>query len=184
VNVSALQLDSDALVEDVRAALDATGLDPKRLVLEVTESTLMHDPAAVARRMTALKTLGVRVAIDDFGTGYSSFSYLQQFPVDVLKIDRSFVAAMHESPHALALVEALIQLGRALGLNVIAEGVEEAGQLEMLRRVGLDTAQGYLFGRPLPGPDLKRFLDDWRQRQGAVATEIAPRRRARLHSVR
>ena len=118
------------------------------LVLEVTESTLMRDSVGTVARLNRLKQLGVKVAIDDFGTGYSSLAYLRQFPVDVLKIDRSFVADMSRSPDAAALIHTLIELGRTLGLVTLAEGVETHEQLEGLRAEGCDQGQGFLFSGP------------------------------------
>ena len=148
VNVSMRQLESDALLEDVRSALALSGLDPSALVLEVTETALMKDVDATADRLARLKQLGVRIAIDDFGTGYSSLAYLRRFPVDILKIDRSFIAGIGETAGALAMVHALVELGRALGLETLAEGIEDAEQLKRLRAEGCDSGQGYLFARP------------------------------------
>jgi diguanylate cyclase (GGDEF)-like protein/PAS domain S-box-containing protein len=161
VNVSTRQLESESLVEDVRAALREGGLDPGRLILEITETTIMRDAGQVADRIGRLKALGVRVAIDDFGTGYSSLSYLRQFPVDVLKIDRSFIASIQDSAEAVAVVRTLVQLGKTLDLEVVAEGIELEAQLDALRREGCDTAQGYLFGRPLDAAHLELFLRQW-----------------------
>ena len=149
VNVSMRQLESDALVDDVRDALLATGLDPGSLVLEITESALMRDAHATVERLARLKQLGVRLAIDDFGTGFSSLAYLKRFPIDILKIDQSFVAAIDESPESLAMVHALVQLGRALGLETVAEGIEDGRQLEYLRAEGCERGQGYLFAKPM-----------------------------------
>ncbi|MGA2932679.1 MAG: EAL domain-containing protein, partial [Acidimicrobiales bacterium] len=145
VNVSMRQLESDRLVDDVRDALVASSLDPSRLILEVTESTLMRDADATIDRLNRLKQLGVMVAIDDFGTGYSSLAYLRKFPVDVLKIDRSFVADMHRSPDAAALIHTLVELGRTLGLVTLAEGIEQQDQLEGLRGEQCDHGQGFIF---------------------------------------
>ena len=127
------QLESDRLVDDVRDALAASNLDADTLILEVTESTLMRDSVATVARLHRLKRIGVKVAIDDFGTGYSSLAYLRQFPVDVLKIDRSFVADMSRSPDAAALIHTLVELGRTLGIMTLAEGIETREQLECLR---------------------------------------------------
>src|SRR5664280_2159104 len=121
VNVSMRQLESDSLVDDVEFALVANGLDPSTLVIEVTETALMKDSEATVSRLGRLKRLGVKIAIDDFGTGYSSLAYLRQFPVDVLKIDRSFISEMDGAPDAAALVHTLVELGRTLGLRTIAE---------------------------------------------------------------
>jgi diguanylate cyclase (GGDEF)-like protein/PAS domain S-box-containing protein len=159
VNVSMRQLESDRLVDDVRDALVASSLDPSRLILEVTESTLMRDADATVDRLNRLKQLGVMVAIDDFGTGYSSLAYLRKFPVDVLKIDRSFVADMHRSPDAAALIHTLVELGRTLGLVTLAEGIEQQDQLEGLRGEQCDHGQGFIFSRPVPASEILELLE-------------------------
>ena len=158
VNVSARQVDREGLVAEVREALRAGGLAPSALTLEVTETTIMRDAAAVASRLRALKAIGVRVAIDDFGTGYSSLAYLRQFPVDALKIDRSFVAGLASSKEAAPLVHTLVRLGKMLSLQTIAEGIEDEEQLLALRREGCDSGQGFLYSRPLPVQDVPAFL--------------------------
>lgn len=149
VNVSARQLQDEGLAFDVDAALRESGLPPSCLILEITESVIMHEPSAARARLQELKHLGVRIAIDDFGTGYSSLSHLQQFPVDILKIDRSFLHRMHQGAHDVALVRTIIALAKMLSLRTIAEGVEDAEQQEQLRALGCDSAQGFLFGRPM-----------------------------------
>ena len=149
VNVSALQLDRDDLVEDVRHALERSGLEPSALILEVTETALMRNVEATAERLRQLKTLGINVAIDDFGTGYSSLAYLQRFPVDCLKIDRSFTDAIMRSPESEALVRTLVQLGKDLGLKTLAEGVETTQQVDYLRTQQVDEIQGFLLAKPL-----------------------------------
>ncbi|MEP6624933.1 MAG: EAL domain-containing protein, partial [Acidimicrobiia bacterium] len=158
VNVSARQLESDRVVSDLRAALALHDIDPHRLVIEITETTLMRDPDATARRLAAIRDLGTRVAIDDFGTGYSSLAYIRQFPLDVLKIDRSFVSAMAGSDQADALVRALVQLGKSLGLETLAEGIEEVDQFDALQRQECDSGQGFLLARPLEPEALESFL--------------------------
>jgi diguanylate cyclase (GGDEF)-like protein len=158
VNVSGRQFEVGSLVHDVRNALVRTGLDPHALVVEITETVLMRDPAAIAARLRQIKQLGVRIAVDDFGTGYSSMAYLQQFPVDVLKIDRSFVTGMVESPEGAALVRALVQLGKALGLVTLAEGIEDEIQLYRLRAERCDAGQGYFYAKPLAPSDAERFI--------------------------
>jgi diguanylate cyclase (GGDEF)-like protein len=159
VNVSARQLDDDSLIEDVRRTLGDSGLDPSRLTLEITETTLMRDTHATARRLLLLKQLGILIAIDDFGTGYSSLAYLQQFPADVLKIDRSFISGIADSEESAALIHTFVQLGKALHLETLAEGIEDHAQLEMLQREHCDQGQGFLFSRPLALDALERFLD-------------------------
>lgn len=179
VNVSMRQLESDGLEDDVRAALDAHAIDPELLIIEITESVLMKDAKATVDRLKRLKALGVRIAIDDFGTGYSSLAYLRQFPVDVLKIDRSFVAEMSGSPDAAALIHTLVELGRTLGLVTLAEGIEEQDQIEGLRSENCDHGQGFLFSRPVPAADIEalfrqRALDDGPPVAALTAAPTAP----------
>jgi diguanylate cyclase (GGDEF)-like protein len=148
VNVSPRQLLHPAFESHVREALGETGVAPKHLVLEITESGLLHTDSA-SLLLAGLKRLGVRIAIDDFGTGYSSYGYLERFPVDVLKIDRSFISGLEEGDRNLQLTASILELGRALGTVTVAEGVETPGQLERLRGLPCQLAQGYLFGRPM-----------------------------------
>jgi EAL domain-containing protein (putative c-di-GMP-specific phosphodiesterase class I) len=148
VNVSALQFIETHFVDTVKRVLRDTGLPPALLELEVTESVLMHGADMVARTLAELADLGVSLAIDDFGTGYSSLSYLKHFPVRRLKIDQSFVREMTRDANSGAIVEAIIALGRVLGMSVVAEGVETAEQLRVLRGYGCDDVQGYYVRRP------------------------------------
>jgi EAL domain-containing protein (putative c-di-GMP-specific phosphodiesterase class I) len=127
-------------------------------VLEMTESVLVQDATVAAKRLHDLRNLGVRLAIDDFGTGYSSLSYLRQFPVDILKIDRSFVSAIGDGNQMPAIVRGLLELGRTLRLEIVAEGIEEPDQLDRLREENCDLGQGYLFARPLPAEDVEGYL--------------------------
>ncbi len=158
VNLSVRQLESPMLLTDVQQALQVAGLSADRLVLEITENALMHRTEVTLARLHELKTLGVRLAIDDFGTGYSSLSYLQQFPVDILKIDRSFTDGLLRGSHDDALARTIIALGDLLTLRTIAEGVEHARQHARLRDLGCDYGQGYLFSRPLAAADMDRLL--------------------------
>jgi diguanylate cyclase (GGDEF)-like protein/PAS domain S-box-containing protein len=158
VNISMRQLESDGLVEQVADALATSGLAPEFLVLEVTETMLMRDPEATVTRLGRIKGLGVRIAIDDFGTGYSSFANLREFPVDALKIDRSFVAAMANSDESLTLIHSLVELGRALGLETLAEGIEQTSQLEILQAENCQLGQGFLFSRPVDAETAETFL--------------------------
>jgi diguanylate cyclase (GGDEF)-like protein len=160
VNVSARQLERPEFVEEVRAALEHSGLDPVDLTLEITETVLMRKPDVTAHLLGELKELGLRIAVDDFGTGYSSLAYLRQFPVDSLKIDRTFITGLALSREAHALTHTLIQLGKALGLQTLAEGVEQHSQVRELQREGCDMAQGFLFARPLAPDVLEAFLRD------------------------
>ncbi len=159
VNVSARQLDRNELIDEVRDALQTSGLDPAVLTLEVTETALMRDADATAARLRKLKALGVRIAIDDFGTGYSSLAYLRQFPADTLKIDRSFIDAIATSEESAILVHTLIVLGNDLGMQTLAEGIEDQAQLEILRREHCDQGQGFLFSRPLDTNAVENFLN-------------------------
>jgi diguanylate cyclase (GGDEF)-like protein len=169
VNISARQLDTDELIEDVRGALADSGLEACALTLEVTETALMRDPEATATRVRALKQLGVRIAIDDFGTGYSSLAYLRQFPADVVKIDRSFISAIADSKQSKALIHTLVQLGKALEIETLAEGIEDRVQLETLQREQCDHGQGFLFSRPLEVDAVEAFLRSADARAGAGA---------------
>ena len=176
VNVSMRQLDSDQLLDDVRDALAAHDLDPAMLILEVTETTLMRDSVATVGRLNLLKQLGVKIAIDDFGTGYSSLAYLRQFPVDILKIDRTFVADMSRSPDAAALIHTLVELGRTLGLVTLAEGIETHEQLEGLRGELCEQGQGFLFSGPVDAAEMAALLDTAQAGQPAAPTGAGPDR--------
>jgi diguanylate cyclase (GGDEF)-like protein/PAS domain S-box-containing protein len=154
VNLSVRQLQSDSIVNDVRCALETSGLPPGSLVLEITESVMMSDTDFAVQRLSDLKNLGVRLAMDDFGTGYSSLSYLSRFPVDILKMDRSFVG----SGENVALQSAIIALGASLDLDVVAEGIELEEQERSLHNLGCEIGQGFLFARPMSSPDLATFL--------------------------
>jgi EAL domain-containing protein (putative c-di-GMP-specific phosphodiesterase class I) len=150
VNLSAIQLRSRNLVETVAAALARSRLDGECLCLEITESVIMEDAAAVVPMLDGLRALGVRLAIDDFGTGYSSLGYLSELPVDFIKIDRRFVEGIGVRSPSQNIVKAVIQLAHALDLQVVAEGIEQPRQLEWLRHHGCDLMQGFHLGRPGP----------------------------------
>jgi diguanylate cyclase (GGDEF)-like protein/PAS domain S-box-containing protein len=158
VNVSGRQLQHPDLVEDVRGALAASALDPGALTLEITESVLAERGAEVAETLEGIRKLGVRVALDDFGTGYSSLSLLRHLPVDALKIDRAFVNEIGAGADRPALLQAIIGIGRALDLTVVAEGIETATEAATLRRVGCRLGQGFYFARPLDRESLRRYL--------------------------
>ncbi len=166
VNASARQLDDDRFITDVRNALAHSGLDARALTIEITETALMQNADETARRLREIKELGVRIAIDDFGTGYSSLSHLQRFPVDSLKIDRSFLMQVAENPEGETLIRTLVRLGKALSIETLAEGIEHAGQLTMLHEEQCDSGQGYLFARPLEADAAEIFLRDWRSADG------------------
>jgi diguanylate cyclase (GGDEF)-like protein len=169
VNVSGRQLDDDELIEEVRRALAESGLDPTTLTLEITETTLMRDAEETAKCLRSLKQLGVRIAIDDFGTGYSSLAYLRQFPVDALKIDRSFISGIAGSKGSAALIHTLVQLGKTLDIDTLAEGIEEQSQLETLQREDCDHGQGFLFSRPLDVDAVEKFLNAERSTTPSLA---------------
>jgi EAL domain-containing protein (putative c-di-GMP-specific phosphodiesterase class I) len=154
VNLSGGQLVDPMLVEEVRSVLEVTGVSASRVILEITESVIVHVTTEVLATLHALKALGIRLAIDDFGTGYSSLAYLQQFPIDVLKIDKSFVDGVARGRNEAAVANTIIALGHALGLQVVAEGVEHVAQREQLQMLKCDLAQGYLFARPLNAGEL------------------------------
>jgi diguanylate cyclase (GGDEF)-like protein/PAS domain S-box-containing protein len=159
VNLSARQFENPRLIQDIENTLRQTGLDPHSLKLEITESVAMQDPDATATTLRRLKTLGVRLAIDDFGTGYSSLSYLKRFPVDTLKIDRSFVDGLGHDGQDTAIVQSVIALARALKLTTTGEGIETAGQQAHLRALGCDAGQGFLFARPAPAHEIELLLE-------------------------
>jgi EAL domain-containing protein (putative c-di-GMP-specific phosphodiesterase class I) len=158
VNVSAYQLGQDRFADDVRSALHNSGIAPSLLTLEITETTLVRDVPAACDRLRELKALGVRVAIDDFGTGYASLSYLQRMPVDILKIDRSFVAALADGRQGRYLLSAILGVARSLSLAVIAEGIEELTQLSSLEQLRCQMGQGYLLGHPVPPDEIETLL--------------------------
>jgi diguanylate cyclase (GGDEF)-like protein len=158
VNVSAYQLGRKAFAADVRRALSESRLEPSSLTLEITETTLMRNVPAARERLEEIKALGVRVAIDDFGTGYASLSHLQRIPVDILKIDRSFVAALNDGGQSRELLAAILGVGQALSLAVVAEGIEEQGQLGTLEEMGCQMAQGFLMGKPGPAEAIEGLL--------------------------
>jgi diguanylate cyclase (GGDEF)-like protein len=158
VNVSGQQISDSHFADLVAGVLTATGLPSRLLCLELTESVLMSDATRTIDSLTALKSLGVTLSIDDFGTGYSSLAYLQQFPVDELKIDRAFVNDLTVRPDQRTLVSAMVAMGKALGLQILAEGVETSSQLDILRDLGCDLAQGYLFASPQPPHEVTPLL--------------------------
>ena len=158
INLSARQFESGDLVENIQRILEKTGADVSKIKLEITESLLMSDPLNVAEKLHELKALGTAIALDDFGTGYSSFSYLHRFPIDTLKIDQSFVFTMRDNPKSLEIVRTLCALAAALGMTVIAEGIETEADVELLKGFSADYGQGYHFARPMPLDDFKSLL--------------------------
>jgi EAL domain-containing protein (putative c-di-GMP-specific phosphodiesterase class I) len=159
VNLSTRQLLEPDLVPRVAEVLRESGLDPAALMLEMTEGSLMQDLGQTAAKLGALKDLGIGLALDDFGTGSSSLGHLRQFPIDVLKIDKSFVdGVVHEDSDAAVLVRAIVELARTLRLGSVAEGIESPEQVTALRRANCTRGQGYLFGKPVPPDGFERLL--------------------------
>ncbi len=158
VNVSPRQLRHPDFVKDVSRILVKTGLLPSHLTLEITESFMVDDPASARARLHELKTLGVRISMDDFGTGYSSLASLQDLPLDILKIDKLFVDHVAEDPRRTAFAQAIIRMGKTLGLGLVAEGVENADQAERLQSLGCRFAQGFYFSRPVPAEEIQKML--------------------------
>ncbi len=142
-------------------ALSSSGLDPGGLTIEITETTLMSNAQETARRLASLKSLGVRIAVDDFGTGYSSLAHLRQFPVDVLKIDRSFISQLAEGCEGEILLHTLVQLGKALSIETTAEGIERPQDLSLIKSEECDNGQGFLFAHPLSAQDADAFFRQW-----------------------
>jgi EAL domain-containing protein (putative c-di-GMP-specific phosphodiesterase class I) len=169
VNISGVQLERDRVIDDVHSALTASGFDPGKLNLELTETTLMHDVEATVVRLKLLKALGVSLAIDDFVTGYSSLAYLRQFPIDVLKIDQSFVSGVAKTKESAAIVHTLVQLGKVLDLETVAEGIETVDQCRLLQAEDVNIGQGYLFSRPLETGAVDELL-----RAAADRSHVAP----------
>ncbi len=158
INLSARQVAQDDLVSDVWEALNRSGLDPRALEVEVVERVAMADVEGTRAKLAALRDMGVKVALDDFGTGYSSLSYLRAFPIDVLKIDRSFLVAMDGDSGDEAVFRAIVSLGKGFGMDVVAEGVETEAQWRAVQKLGCDEAQGYYLCRPVPAEEASRLL--------------------------
>jgi diguanylate cyclase (GGDEF)-like protein/PAS domain S-box-containing protein len=170
VNLSVKQLQSDTIIHDVRHALEVSGLPPSSLVLEITESVMMADTDLAVQRLNELKSLGVLLAMDDFGTGYSSLSYLSRFPVDILKMDRSFLSSEHDES---GLAGAIIALGNSLNLDVVAEGIEQPEQIDSLRELGCGLGQGFLFAKPMDHEALVEYLHFGEDETGEQSSHAA-----------
>jgi EAL domain-containing protein (putative c-di-GMP-specific phosphodiesterase class I) len=168
VNVSARQFKNPRLVDEVAEMIELAGCPPHQIELELTESAVMEQPEMAEATMRRLKMLGVRLAMDDFGTGYSSLASLKRFPVDCVKIDRSFVNDIPGDAGDSALTRAIVAMGHSLGLHVVAEGVERRDQLDFLRREGCDEYQGYWFAKPMPELALTALLSELPQASLAV----------------
>jgi EAL domain-containing protein (putative c-di-GMP-specific phosphodiesterase class I) len=164
VNVSSRQFRGGALEAVVTSALGESGLPPRALEIEITEGVLVEDLPEIGQTLERLRALGVRIAVDDFGTRYSSLSYLRRFPVDTLKIDRSFIHDLLSDSDDAKLVAAIIAMGHSLNLEIVAEGVETRDELRFLRARGCDLVQGYLFSEPLSPAGFAGIVDDWESR--------------------
>jgi EAL domain-containing protein (putative c-di-GMP-specific phosphodiesterase class I) len=158
VNLSARQFQQESLVDEVATVLRATAIDPAQLSLEISESLAMDDIELTSTILSKLHTLGVRLAIDDFGTGHSSLGYLARFPIDTVKIDQSFVRDIDRDPVKSAIVSAVVALSKAIGSSTVVEGVESLAQLEQLKNLGCDYAQGFYFARPQPAATFEKLL--------------------------
>jgi diguanylate cyclase (GGDEF)-like protein/PAS domain S-box-containing protein len=172
VNFSARQFQQSTFIADVTHVLKETNLDPRWLELELTESSIMKDPEAAIEKLHELKLMGIKVAVDDFGTGYSSLNYLKRFPIDTLKIDKSFVSDICKDPHDTAIVRAIINLGHALDLTVVAEGVETKEQLQFLSALECDVVQGFLFSKALGASSFEELLIE--QRRVGSGNDLSP----------
>jgi len=160
VNLSGKHFDQPNLVDQIQEILDNTGFDARRLKLEITETAVMENADAAISMLRSIKQLGIQISIDDFGTGYSSLSYLHQFPIDTLKIDRSFVNAIERGTENSEIVRTIVYLAKALNLNVVAEGIENIRQFHQLNLLGCEYGQGYLFSRPLPAHEIEKLLSE------------------------
>ena len=159
VNVSAAEFGAKDFLSAVRSVLIATGVQPRNLELELTETVLMGDAEAAVVTLAALKAMGVRIAVDDFGTGYSSFTYLLRFPLDTMKLHQSFVQATTANPGGAAIVSAMIAIGKGLNQRIVAEGIETQEQLDFLQIRECDEGQGYYFSRPVPAEQAGKLFD-------------------------
>jgi EAL domain-containing protein (putative c-di-GMP-specific phosphodiesterase class I) len=158
INVSGIHFNNQGLEQVIAGALKENGLDPRHLELELTETAILQDPSLAIKTLQTLKDMGVQISLDDFGTGYSSLSYLMKLPIDKLKIDQSFIRNLEQGTDGSAIVSAVIAMAHSLGLRVIAEGVEEAVQLQILREMQCDLVQGYYVARPMPADEFERLI--------------------------
>ncbi|HRH43568.1 MAG TPA: EAL domain-containing protein [Pyrinomonadaceae bacterium] len=183
VNLSGKHFARRDLVSQVRRILIDTKIDPSTLKLEITESAVMENAETAIKILKELKQLGVQLSIDDFGTGYSSLSYLHRFPIDTLKVDRSFVSTMEEGSENGEIVRTVISLAKTLGMNVVAEGIETVHQLHQLRILNCEYGQGYLFSRPVPIPEADTMVDDrlrWQKLLPSSAPVKTPEKRTTI----
>ena len=159
INLSVRQLMHDEIIGDVRDAIESASLDPSTVTMEITETTLMHDTDVTRERLDDLRRIGVSLAVDDFGTGYSSLQYVQRFPIDIIKIDRSFVTGLGMNPGDGAVVQSMIELSQRLGVHTVAEGIDRTEQVTLLQSLGADLGQGYLFSKPVRASEIDALLD-------------------------
>jgi EAL domain-containing protein (putative c-di-GMP-specific phosphodiesterase class I) len=173
VNVSGRQFAAEGLLDDIENALRITEIPPGCLKLEVTESLVMDNPERTVDLLKRIMAIGCKVSIDDFGTGYSSLSHLHRFPFNTLKIDRSFIVRMADTREGFEIVRVIASMAKVLERDVVAEGVEELPQVGMLREMGVEFVQGYVFSKPLPVPEATAFLEKWREKERARGTGVA-----------
>jgi EAL domain-containing protein (putative c-di-GMP-specific phosphodiesterase class I) len=173
VNISALQISHPDFAEHLSSALDSSGQRPRNLILELTETVLMNQVDSTKERLWHAKRLGVQIAVDDFGTGYSSLQYLDQFPLDILKLPRAFVERLQAGNSGSTIARAVVELGHNLGLRVVGEGIERHDQLVELRRMGCALGQGFHFARPLDADDFEALLSTRRDADPAAGRRAA-----------
>ncbi|MES1151916.1 MAG: bifunctional diguanylate cyclase/phosphodiesterase, partial [Dongia sp.] len=173
VNVSGRQFAAEGLLDDIENALKLTGIPPECLKLEVTESLVMDNPERTVEMLRRIIAIGCKVSIDDFGTGYSSLSHLHRFPFNTLKIDRSFIVRMADSREGFEIVRVIASMAKVLDRDVVAEGVEEQAQVAVLKDLGVEFVQGYVYSKPLPSPDATAFLEKWRQKERERGASVA-----------
>jgi len=174
VNVSPKQFERGDIAEELAQVIEATGVAPGRLQLEVTESVIIQEPESVAATLQRIAATGASVALDDFGTGYSSLVHLKRFPVDILKIDRSFVSDLEGESENTTIARAIVNLAHSLGMRVVAEGIESEAQFARLQALGCDFGQGYLIGAPVSADAATRWLAGGASRTGLAAGDAAP----------
>ena len=158
VNLSGVQFHQINLLSDVENALNCSGIETEKLTLEITESTLMETEGDVVEKLNALRSLGIKLSIDDFGTGYSSLAYLKRFPINFLKLDKAFVSDLPEDRRDVAIARSVITMAHELGVEVVAEGIEEIDQLNFLTQAGCDRGQGYYYGKPMTANEFSHYL--------------------------
>lgn len=158
INFSGMQVEQDSFIDEIKGALSKHNLPGEALEVEITENVIMNDMSSVIKKLRELAGLNIKIAVDDFGTGYSSLSYLQQFPINTLKIDKSFISTMNETEEATSIVDAIVAMAKGLKLSLIAEGVETDPQLEYLKSLGCEAIQGYLFGKAEGAERTKEIL--------------------------